>query len=110
MFFEGPRDTKELCWTRHIKEKMLYYRISEGRLKRILRTPQRSEVGIAPNTVALMHRGNTKKPSEIWLMYQQNGKKKKMISAWRYPGISPKGERIFIPNDVLKELGIREKA
>ena len=86
---------------------MLYYRIGEGRLRRILRTPQRSEVGIAPDTVALMHRADTKKPSEIWLMYQQEGKKKKMISAWRYPGISPKGEPIFIPNDVLEELRLR---
>ena len=109
MFFEGPRDTKEICWTRHIKEKMLYYRIGEGRLRRILRTPQRSEVGIAPDTVALMHRADTKRPSEIWLMYQQVGKKRKMISAWRYPGISPKGEPIHIPDDILEELrrGIR---
>ncbi|MBU4082921.1 hypothetical protein KKB98_03210 [Patescibacteria group bacterium] len=104
MFFEGPKDTKEICWTRHIKEKMMYYRLSEGRLRRILRRPQRSEVGIAPETVALMCRADTKKSCEIWLMYQQVGKKKKMISAWRYPGISPKGEPIFIPDDVLEFL------
>jgi len=93
MFFEGPKDTKDICWTRHIKEKMMYYRIGEGRLRRILRTPQRSEIGIAPDTIALMHKTNTKKPSEIWLMYQ----------------ISPKGEPIFIPNDVLEELRLLAK-
>jgi hypothetical protein len=27
-----------------------------------------------------------------------------IISAWRYPGISPKGRNIPIPEDVLSEL------
>jgi len=104
MFFKGPKDTKEIYWTKHIKEKMRYYRLSEGLLRRILRNPKRREKGIAPRTVALMQPGNAKKPSEIWLMYQLVGRKKKMISAWRYPGISPIGEPIPIPEDILEEL------
>lgn len=87
---------------------MRYYGISEGRLRRILRSPQRVEKGIAENTIAAMHKAQTTKPSEIWLMYQIDDQKKKMISCWRYPGVSPKGEPIAIPEDVLYFLrGLR---
>lgn len=65
---------------------------------------------------------NKKKPSEIWVMYQLVGKgptskseilnpklgivnnKKRIISAWRYPGISPIGKKIPIPEEILQEL------
>ncbi len=104
MFFKEPKNTKEFYWTRHIKQKMRYYGLGEGRLRRILKTPKRREKGIAPDTIALMQSAGTKKPTEIWLMYQQAGRKKKMISAWRYPGISPKGEPIPIPEDIMGEL------
>jgi len=100
MYFKEPENNSRFYWTRHIKEKMKYYGLSEGRLRRILRTPQRREEGIVPNTIALMQSAGGKKPSEIWLMYQQVGQKKKMISAWRYPGISPIGEPIPIPDDI----------
>lgn len=104
MFFKEPKNSKEMYWTRHVKEKMRYYGLGEGRLRRILKSPARQEKGIAPRTIALMQPAGTKRPSEIWLMYQQIGQKKKMISAWRYPGISPKGEPIPIPEDIIKEL------
>jgi len=93
-----------MYWTQHVKEKMRYYGLGEGRLRRILKSPSRQEKGIAPRTIALMQSAGTKRPSEIWLMYQQIGRKKKMISAWRYPGISPKGEPIPIPEDIIEEL------
>jgi len=104
MFFKEPKNTKDFYWTRHIKNKMFHYALGEGRLRRILRNPKRREEGIAPNTIALMQFAGTKNPSEIWLMYQQEGKKKKMISAWRYPGVSPKGKEIPIPEDIMEEL------
>jgi hypothetical protein len=104
MRYQEPKNTKEIYWTKHIKEKMRYYGLAEGRLRRILKSPQRREKGIASGTIALMQPAGTKRPSEIWLMYQQAGQKKKMISAWRYPGISPKGEPIPIPEDILEEL------
>ena len=104
MFFREPKNTKEIYWTRHIKEKMRYYGLSEGRLRRILKSPSRREQGIAPETVALMQLAGTKKPSEIWLMYQLVGKSKRMISAWRYPGISPIGQPIPIPEEIMEEL------
>jgi len=109
--FKQPKNTKEFYWTNHIKRKMIYYGLGEGRLRRILKSPKRKEEGIAPETIAVMQGSGTKKPTEIWLMYQlasrqggQAGRKKKMISAWRYPGVSPKGKEIPIPEDILEEL------
>jgi len=99
-------DKKEkIYWTRHVKRKMRYYRLSENRLKRVLRNPERKELGIAPQTVAIMQLAGTKKnPTEIWLMYQKDGKRTKIITAWRYPGRSPKREPPPIPEDILWEL------
>ena len=116
MFFKEPKNTKDFYWTRHIRGKMIYYGLGEGRLRRILKNPKRKEEGIAPNTVALMQpasptgrRTGSKKPGEIWLMYQpassvDKQKRNIMISAWRYPGISPKRKEIPIPDDIIKEL------
>jgi hypothetical protein len=112
-FFKEPKNSENISWTKHSKEKMRYYQLSENRLKRVLRNPKRIEKGIAPNTTAIMQPTGTKKhPTEIWLMYQiKNSKNKKqktkvikIISAWRYPGVSPIGEPPPIPEDVLKDL------
>jgi hypothetical protein len=70
MLFKLPKDTKEIHWTRHIKEKMKEYQLSERRLLKIFRNPERKEEGIAPDTVAVMQTGGRKRPYEIWLMYQ----------------------------------------
>lgn len=89
---------------------MRFYNLSENRLKRVLRNPNRKEDGIAPETLAVMQRTGTKKhPTEIWVMYQiikskVKGQKLKVISAWRYPAISPVGKEIPIPKDILEEL------
>jgi hypothetical protein len=74
---------------------------------RILRHPSRIEEGIAEGTVAAMEITGTKKhPSEAWVMYVilKRPKGVKIISAWRYPGRTPKGERPIIPPDALEEL------
>ena len=106
MFSKPPKNTKWIAWTKHAKEKMIFYRLSEGRVKRVLFNPKRIEEGIVPETIALMQPAGTKKnPTEIWLMYQKVGKKKiRIITAWRYPGISPVREAPPIPEDILKEL------
>ncbi len=130
--FKLPKDDLKYQWTNHVKDKMVYYGISESLIKRIVRFPKRIEEGIAPKTTAVMQPGsNKKKPSEIWVMYQLVGKgptsksetpklvpsisrdsklgivnnKKRIISAWRYPGISPIGKKIPIPEEILQELG-----
>ena len=126
MLFKFPKDDKFFLWTRHIKDKMLFYRISEQKIKTILKSPDRKEEGIAPNTNAVMKRNDTpKRKEEIWIMYTDStnsklqnanrkkssrytlmasGSKKIMISAWRYPGKSKPGKEIPIPIDILNEI------
>jgi len=119
--FKPPKNDQKYQWTNHVTDKMLYYGISESLIKRIVRFPKRKETGVAPNTVAVMQpTSNKKKPQEIWVMYQELSKtpssnshssisnfqtKKRIISAWRYPGVSPVGKPIPIPAEILQELG-----
>ena len=112
MYFKPPKDDEQLTWTRHVASKMRQYGLSQSRLKRLLNNPERQEQGIVEDTIALMQTVGTKKrPTEIWLMYQPipakggsaPGGKKRIITAWRYPGISPK-QKIPIPQEILKEL------
>ena len=77
MFVKEPKNNKEIYWTRHIKEKMRYYGISEGLLKRILRNPHRKEYGVAPDTIGIMQKAQSRKPGEVWLMYQEKSRRKK---------------------------------
>ena len=110
MNLNKPQNTDKMVWTKHSLEKMRFYNLSENRLKRVLRNLDRKEEGIAPETIAIMQRtGSKKHPTEIWLMYQiikskVKSQKLKVISAWRYPGISPPGKEIPIPQDILEEL------
>ena len=91
-------------WTSHSKGKMLHYRLSDQRIKTAIHSPQRTELGVAPRTIAVMKRNDTqKRKEEIWVMYQKSGSKKKIISVWRYPGISPK-RAVPLPEGLLEEL------
>lgn len=95
---------------------MAFYGLSPDKVKRVVRNPQRVEDGVAENTIAVMAPGsNKKKPTEIWVMYSLSKKantlsqskgniRKIIISAWKYPGISPIGKQIPIPADILEEL------
>lgn len=104
-YWREPRNTENIFWTKHSKEKMRFYGLSEKKLKHLLSNPERIEEGIAPKTIAIMQSSGTKKhPTEIWLMYQKAGKRIKIITAWRYPAVSPVGEEIPIPEDILNEL------
>ena len=128
MFIKFPKDDKNFSWTRHIKNKMMFYGLSEARIKSVLNLPKRKEEGIAPNTTAVMKRNDRgKKKEEIWVMYQKtnykqqtinqkptqnpsgywlnpSGSRALMISAWPYPGVSKKGNAIPIPDDIRDEL------
>ncbi|PIS16165.1 MAG: hypothetical protein COT61_05355 [Candidatus Portnoybacteria bacterium CG09_land_8_20_14_0_10_44_13] len=107
----------KFLWTNHAQQKMRFYRLSESRVKRVVRHPARVERGIATETSACMQRGDSRKrKEEVWVMYQRKIQTSKdkivIISAWRYPGVSPLGEPFPIPEDVLTDLKefIREKA
>ncbi|OGZ61314.1 MAG: hypothetical protein A3H51_02740 [Candidatus Spechtbacteria bacterium RIFCSPLOWO2_02_FULL_38_8] len=103
---------------------MMHYGLSEGLIKRVIRYPNRIEEGILENAIACMKQANSKKYSEIWTMYvitnskfkSQNLKRQpknqslqenknpqiKIITAWRYPGKSPK--RNPVPEEILQEV------
>lgn len=107
---------------------MRQYGLSEQKVRSVLRKPFRVEEGIVKNTIAVMIPASAKasagkpafsqfstgdpseqldKPNwkgEIWVMYQLRKikKQKKIISAWRYPGVSPKNNPI--PEDILREV------
>ena len=105
MRFNLPKNDKKYHWTQHCIRKMMFYGLTADRIKRVVRNPKRVEKGVAENTTAVMVPGaNRNKPSEIWSMYQQKGSRKVIISAWRYPGVSPVGKQILIPADILEEL------
>ncbi len=111
IFFQSDN----LIWTNHSLAKLRQYRLSASRVLRVLRHPKRREVGVAENTVACMQpAGTPKHPYEIWVMYKSQGANRKspigktpkttIISAWRYPGISPIGEPPPIPEEVWEIL------
>lgn len=94
---------------------MRHYRLTEARIKRIIRHPIRIEEGIIEGAIACMQKAESKNYSEIWTLYvllgaakkspfakTTEGKKIKIISAWRYPGKSP--SRDPIPPAVLEEI------
>ena len=89
------RSQKSLHWTAHSRAKMRYYKLSEARAKRVIHTPKRIEEGIAPNTIAMMQSaGSEKHPYEIWVMIQDIKAGRKVISVWRYPGITKPRDEI----------------
>ena len=104
MLNKQPKDDDRYRWTNHVKGKLLQYRLSESLVKRVVRSPKRTEEGIAPATIAVMIPTVSKRPSEIWVMYKKDRYQKVIISAWRYPGTTPVGKKITIPNDVMEEL------
>jgi hypothetical protein len=82
---------------------MRFYKLSEQRILRILNSPSRVEEGIAPNTIAMMQSaGSVKHPHEIWTMIQETKVRRKIISAWKYPGKTKPGDPL--PEEILREL------
>ncbi len=104
--------------TRHAEYKMKQYSLSLQKVKGVIRNPRRIEKGVALKTVAVMQPVSPKKDGtketwkqELWVMYQKKAKKSdsilekeqlRIISAWRYPGVSPL--RNPIPSEILLEL------
>ncbi len=122
-------------FTSHARYKMTQYGLSEQKVRGVIRNPRRTETGIAKDTIAVMQPVSPKVVNkletwkqELWVMYVVKGKLKKaqgqsetkvsllppqlrIISAWRYPGVSPK--RSPIPREIWQELedgGIIEEA
>lgn len=104
------KTNQAIHWTNHAKAKMRFYKLSEQRVRRVLNSPKRTEGGIAPNTAAMMQPASYKSnksnkiywTQEIWIMVQKKGQKLRIISAWRYPGMTKPGDPL--PDEILKEL------
>jgi len=124
---------KKLVWTQHSQIKMRQYGLSKQKLLGILAKPERKEKGIVLGTTAVMRTNKTWKPDksqqswhfdgpaiiapkarlggkpkrapgEIWIMYRDVKDFRRIISAWRYPGVSKPGESIPIPEDIRQEI------
>jgi len=106
---------RKLHWTEHSKAKMRQYRLSKIKLIDLLYKPERKEKGIVPGTIAVMKTNRfqrnlprvkrpKKAPGEVWVMFKDVKDVRKIISAWRYPGISRLGEAIPIPEDIRQEI------
>jgi len=109
---------------------MRQYGFSKQKLLNILNKPERREKAIVHGTTAVMRTNKVfgrqpdkspkgyfdgpvtispkaslvwkpkKAPGEIWIMYKDTKEARKIISAWRYPGVSKPGEEIPIPEDI----------
>ena len=99
------KDDHKYSWTNHVKGKMQHYALSPSVVKRVIRAPKRMEEGVAPGTIAVMQPRGNKQITEIWVMYQKlKGDKKRIITAWRYPGVSPVRDQIPVPADIRDQL------
>jgi hypothetical protein len=85
----------QLQWTLHARAKMNHYRLSPARVRHVMHSPKRAEEGVAPKTVAMMQPVSMKLvgkqeswTQEIWVMVQDVAGARKVISAWRYPGVT----------------------
>ncbi len=102
------RKPKLLQFTYHSRAKMRYWGLSESRVKHAMHSPRRVEEGIAPKTIAMMQpitvkreQGRETWKQELWVMIQDMGSRRKIISAWRYPGMTkPRDE---ITKDFLRQ-------
>lgn len=119
--FQQLLSPSKLIWTSHAKFKMAFYGLSESRVRRVLKSPLRTEEGIAERTGACMQPAsykfkNGKKSwnQEIWVMFATEGRKRtndqqritdhslRIISAWRYPGVTK--PRAPLPEVIRTEI------
>jgi hypothetical protein len=105
-----PKSDKKYYWTRHCVAKIFQYGIGANKIKRIINCPDRREEGIAEKTIAVMKKKSKKDDSkgEEWVMYQMKNNRKVVISVWYYPGVTPKGKEIFIPDEVWEEINKKD--
>ncbi len=107
---------KKIYWTDHVKLKMHQYSLSKIKILNVVNRPERKEQGIAPGTMGVMQTVKkysnaraavtikTRPPGEIWVLYADVKGQRRIVSAWRYPGVSKPGESIPIPENIRKEL------
>ncbi len=102
-FLKNPA---QLQWTLHARAKMNHYRLTSSRVRHVLHSPKRVEEGVAPKTVAMMQPVSMKMDGrkeswtqEIWVMVQDVVGARKVISAWRYPGVTKPRDAAFLKKE-----------
>lgn len=59
---------------------MIFYGLSEQKIRTVFKSSDRREEGIAPKTAAVMKKNHTKsRKEEIWVMFQTKDKKLKTV-------------------------------
>jgi len=105
MQFPEPKDDRNYLWTSHSKRKLFQYGLTPNVVKRAIKNADRKEEGIAERTIAIMQDKSTKvTKKELWVMYQKVKFKKRIISAWIYPGKTKPGAEIYVPDEVWEEI------
>ena len=112
----------QLQWTFHARAKMNHYRLTPSRVRHVLHSPKRVEEGVAPKTVAMMQpvslktaagRDSARKgeswSQEIWVMIQDTAAGRKVISAWRYPGVTKPRDAAFLKKEYGEFLSDNNK-
>jgi hypothetical protein len=101
----------QLQWTLHARAKMNHYRLTPARVRHVIHSPKRIEEGVAPKTIAMMQPVSLKTfgkketwTQEIWVMVQDGAPEKgavvrKVISAWRYPGVTKPRDATFLKKE-----------
>ncbi len=94
---------RKLEWTKHAEQKLREHYLSESKVKRVINYPDRIETGIAPKTIAVMKvAGSSKNKYEIWALLYDDDDARRVISAWRYPGVTKPGDPL--PQSILMEF------
>lgn len=112
-------NVEQYIWTQHAREKMRHYRLTESRVKRIIRHPARVEEGILEGAVACMQPASAyastgksaggKNYSEIWAMYMMVSDDFLGSSDFRHVRSAPaaeltNGRRNFLPSTKPSKL------
>lgn len=108
MRIQIPKNDSKYHWTNHVAQKMIYYGLSAERVKRVIRSPHRSEKGVAPDTIAVMCPGSRSRSGfagqktssslpgrpdkadwkeEIWVMYAVKNRQPTTNNLRQKPGI-----------------------
>ncbi len=87
-------------WTRHSEFKMKQYALSQQRVRRIIRHPDRVEKSIVPRMVAVMQiAGTSKNRQEIWVMYEVVKSQKLQVESKNVqPGKAISNSQLPTPN------------
>lgn len=89
-----------------MKTNKTFFKVSTASRSRI-----HDKIGTKPISLVKAWQRPRRAPGEIWLMYKDVkgpsvglGQVRKIISAWRYPGISKPGEAIPVPEDIRNDI------